>query len=73
MSSRLSRIFIRAQNEKGKWVNVSLEKATDEQFSSWIGRYLFTRIQEPRENLIRLLDDIGIAPVELKEGYDEVE
>lgn len=71
MSTRLQRIFIRAQDEHGKWGNVSLHDATDEQFDRWLGMWLRSRALGTREHAIEWLDDLGISPVELKEGYDD--
>jgi hypothetical protein len=31
----LNRIFIRAQDERGKWDSISIEEATDKQFQEW--------------------------------------
>lgn len=70
MSTRLDRIFIRAQNKEGKWVNKSLAELNNEEFSTWYGKWLMRAFQDNRIPMIELLDDLGIPPVELKEGYD---
>lgn len=72
MSSRLSRIFIRAQDENGKWGNVSLDELSDDEFCKWYGKWMM-RGFETRENMLTHLDRLGIPPTELKEGYDETE
>lgn len=66
--SRLERIFIRAQDSNGKWGNISLAEATDEQFQRWYGMYLMSRTGATREDAVKHLDHMGIPPVELKEG-----
>lgn len=66
---RLERIFIRVQGDDGKWGNSSLTEATDEQFERWFGMYVASRLlsNNSREDCIRLLDDLGMSPVELKD------
>lgn len=74
MSTRLDRIFIRVKDDKGKWGNASLAKATDDQFDRWLGMYLRTRGGDDRLNCITLLDSLGIPPVEIKEeAFDATE
>lgn len=70
MSMRAERIFIRAQDSKGKWSTISLAKATDEQLGAWLGRYIIKGMQDPHKEIPLLLDAIGIPAVELKEGME---
>ena len=32
----LKRVYIRTQDESGKWVSINCEEATDRQFDTWI-------------------------------------
>lgn len=62
MSSRLERIFVR----KGK-ENQSLSEMTDDEFINFYGKWLFRAFNSDRLEMLNLLDQLGIPPVEIKE------
>lgn len=67
MTSRLKRIFIRAQMLEGGWGSLDLERVTDQQFNEWYGGWIIKSFSNDRLKAIELLDVMGIPPVELKD------
>ncbi len=44
----LKRVYIRAQDEQGKWVSLNCEEATDKQFDTWAkSRLTIQGVDEP--------------------------